>query len=193
MKVSRIIIMALVFVAVITMSLSVKAFTTVDLIGYLTSEQSVNGTKYVLSEDQKVAVRDYLTAHPVSDEVAESIKNDIETAKAKIAATGATKPSQVSQAVKNEVISLLKTAGNKAGVDVVVNLQAKTVTIVEQATGKNLASGSTKAFIYADSTNNSASQTSGTLVYTGAQSLVYIIPVLAVVAIASLIVIKKRS
>ena len=72
-------------------------------------------------------------------------------------------------------------------------LQAKTVTIVEQATGKNLASGSTKAFIYADSTNNSASQTSGTLVYTGAQSLVYVIPVLAVVAIASLIVIKKRS
>ena len=54
-------------------------------------------------------------------------------------------------------------------------------------------SGSTKAFIYADSTNNSASQTSGTLVYTGAQSLVYVIPVLAVVAIASLIVIKKRS
>ena len=193
MKVSRIIIMALVFVAVITMSLSVKAFTTVDLIGYLTSEQSVNGTKYVLSEDQKVAVRDYLTAHPVSDEVAESIKNDIETAKAKIAATGAKKPSELNQTVKSEVISLVKSAGNKAGVDVVVDLQNKTVTIIEQATGKHLAAGSTKAFIYSDSTNNSSSQTSGTLVYTGANSLVYILPVLAVVAVATLIVIKKRS
>lgn len=193
MKVSRIIIMTLVFVAGITMSLSVKAFTNTELIDYLTSEQSVNGTRYVLSEDQKNAVRDYLTAHPVSDDVASSIKHYIEMAKTKIVETGATKPSQLSQYVKTEVMSLLKMSGNLAGVDVVFDLAGKTVTIVEQATGKNLASGSTKAFIYADSTNNSASQTSGTLVYTGAQSLVYIIPVLAVVAVASLIVIKKRS
>lgn len=193
MKVSRIIIMTLVFVAVITMSLSVKAFTNTELIDYLTSEQSVNGTRYVLSEDQKNAVRDYLTAHPVSDDVASSIKHYIEMAKTKIVETGATKPSQLSQYVKTEVMSLLKMSGNLAGVDVVFDLAGKTVTIVEQSTGKHLASGSTKAFIYADSTNNSASQTSGTLVYTGAQSLVYIIPVLAVVAVASLIVIKKRS
>lgn len=193
MKLSKSLIMAFVFVAVITMSLSVNAFSNTDLITYLTNTQTVNGTSYVLSAEQQIAVKDYLNAHPVTDEVAESIKNDIETAKAKIAATGAKKPSELNQTVKSEVISLVKSAGNKAGVDVVVDLQNKTVTIIEQATGKHLAAGSTKAFIYSDSTNNSSSQTSGTLVYTGANSLVYILPVLAVVAVATLIVIKKRS
>lgn len=193
MKISKSIVMAFVFVAVITMSLSVSAFSNTDLISYLTSTQTVNGTSYVLSDDQKAAVQNYLTANPVSDDVAESIRVDIETAKSMIAATGATKPSQLSQDVETQVINLLKSAGNKAGVDVVVNLQAKTVTIIEQSTGKHLAAGSTKAFIYADSTNNSSSQTSGTLVYTGANSLVYVLPILAVVATATLVVIKKRS
>ena len=147
MKLSKSLIMAFVFVAVITMSLSVNAFSNTDLITYLTNTQTVNGTSYVLSAEQQIAVKDYLNAHPVTDEVAESIKNDIETAKAKIAATGAKKPSELNQTVKGEVISLVKSAGNKAGVDVVVDLQNKTVTIIEQATGKHLAAGSTKAFI----------------------------------------------
>ena len=193
MKISKSILMAIVFLAVITMSFSVSAFSNTDLISYLTSTQTVNGTSYVLSEDQKNAVRDYLTTNPVSDDVAESIRVDIETAKSMIAATGATKPSQLSQEVETKVINLLKSAGNKAGVDVVVDLKAKTVTIIEKSTGKHLAAGSTKAFIYADSTNNSASQTSGTLVYTGANDLLFVVPVLAVVAVATLVVIKKRS
>ena len=92
MKISKSILMAIVFLAVITMSFSVSAFSNTDLISYLTSTQTVNGTSYVLSEDQKNAVRDYLTTNPVSDDVAESIRVDIETAKSMIAATGATKP-----------------------------------------------------------------------------------------------------
>lgn len=193
MKKSKLLIMAFVMLAVVTMTLSVSAFSNTDLISYLTSTQTVNGTSYVLSPDQQTAVRDYLTANPVSDDVAASIHADIEAAKSKIAATGATKPSQLSQSFKTEIVNMLKVAGNKAGVDVVVNLQAKKVTIVEQATGKELASGSTKAFIYSEGANDSASQTSGTLVYTGSNSLVYVIPVLAVVAASMLIVIKRRS
>lgn len=194
-KISKSLVMAVVVLAVITMSVVVSAFSNADLISYITADQVVNGETYKLSNDQKTAVTNYLNEHPVSDEVAASIKEDIEEAKRQITATGATKADQVSDTVKAKVTSLLKSAGDKAGVLVTVNSKDKTVTITEKATGKNLAAGSYAAYVKSEGSSaaNGVSQSSGTLVYTGANYVLYAIPVLAIVAVAIVLVVRKRS
>lgn len=195
-KVSKFLVMTVVILAVIAMSVSVSAFTNSDLISYVTSDQVVNGETYKFSDDQKTAITNYLTANPVSDDVAASVKEDIEEAKRQITATGATKADQVSDAVKSKIISLLKSAGNKVGLTVTVNTQDKTVTLTEKATGKDIAAGSYAAYVTSNNSSSAVSgvsQTSGTLVYTGANYELFVVPVLAIVAVATILVIRKRS
>lgn len=194
-KVSKFLVMTIVILAVIAMSVSVSAFTNSDLISYVTSDQVVNGETYRFSDDQKTAITKYLTENPVSDDVAASVKEDIEEAKRQITATGATKADQVSETVKTKVISLLKSAGEKVGLSVTVNTQDKTVTLTEKSTGKDIAAGSYAAYVKSNNSSSAVSgvsQTSGTLVYTGANYALFVIPVLAIVAVATVLVIRKR-
>ncbi|MCI8276863.1 MAG: hypothetical protein HFJ46_02905 [Clostridia bacterium] len=195
-KVSKLLVMTIVILAVITLSVTVKAFSNADLIAYVTSDQTVNGETYKFSNDQKTAITNYLNAHPVSDEVAASVKEDIEEAKRQITATGATRADQISDEVQSKVMSLLKSAGSKIGVNVSFDTKNKTVTLKDKATGTNIVSGSYAAYVKSNaSTPGSvgASQTSGRLVYTGANYILYAIPVLAIVAVATILVIRKRS
>lgn len=193
-RISKVLVMAVVILAVITMSLTAKAFSKQDLINYITATQNVNGMEYSLSKDQKDAVVKYLTDYPLSDAEAESIKNDIESAKKMVADTGATNYDQISKEVKVNVLNTLKTAAGKVGLELKVNTNNNTVTIVEKSTGKNLASGYYTPYVPNNNNNNGGSQVGGTtLVYTGASFAVYAIPVLAIVAVATILVVRKRS
>ena len=194
-KVSKFFVMTIVILAVVAMSVSVSAFSNSDLISYVTSDQVVNGETYRFSNDQKTAITNYLTANPVSDDVAASVKEDIEEAKRQITATGATRADQVSKAVKSKVTTLLKSAGDKVGLVVTVNTKDKTVTLTEKATGKAVAAGSYAAYVHSNNSSavSGVSQSSGTLVYTGANYALYVIPVLTIVAVATILVIRKRS
>lgn len=189
MKISKLLVMALVVLAVITVSFSVNAFTNNELITYLTNTHTVNGTHYSLSADQVKAITDYLTANPVSDEVAAAIKGDIEAAEAKIAATGAIWKEQLDRGVGAEVIALMKSAANRAGLTFTFNTQTRVASLTDRS-GKVVCTGNIDAF-YRDSANGTVSNS--TLVYTGANALVYILPVLAVVAVATLLVVKRRD
>ncbi len=192
-KISKLLVMSIVTLAVVAMSVSVNAFSNSDLISYVTSDQVVNGETYKFSNDQKNAITKYLTENPVSDDVAASVKEDIEEAKRQITATGATKADQVSDAVKSKIVSLLKSAGEKVGLIVTVNTKDKTVTLTEKETGKDIAAGSYAAYVKSNVASSGVSQTSGTLVYTGANYLLYIIPTIAIIAVAVILVIRKRS
>lgn len=196
-KLSKLLVMAFVIVAVIAMSISVNAYTNNDLKEYINGVHNVNNMIFELSIEQKQIMNNYLTAHPVSDEVATSIKSDIDAIESKIAATGATNVSQISNQVKTEVIALAQSAGSKAGLNITVNTSAKTVTVSTKS-GENLFSTSYVGKVKSAGTSSAqaasttTTTTSGsTLLYTGANYAVYALPVLAIVAVA--IVAKKRA
>ena len=185
---TKMLVMTCVMLAVVAiMSVNVNAFTNSELITYLTNTHTVNGTHYSLSEEQKTAITNYLNANPVDDATAESIKADIEAAEALIASTGAIWKEQLSTDVGAKVVSYMKSAASKAGLRLQVNTSEKTMTLVD-STGRAIAKGSMDAF-YRDDNAGSGNA----LVYTGANTLVYVLPVFAIVAVATLVVIRKRS
>lgn len=197
MKTKLLVMTSIIVAAIAMMSVKVSAFTNSELIVYLTSTQTVNGESVSLNANQKAAVTDYLTNNPVDEATAESIKADIESAKAEIAATGKTKLDQMSEATKASVVSKIKTAASKAGVTVTVDSKNNNVTITDK-TGKVLSSANYNQYATTPAAGGSAastgsSQTSGTLVYTGANAVVYIVSALAIVAVATLAVVRKRS
>ena len=201
-KLSKLIVMAVVILAVVTMSVSVKAFTNSDLIGYVNNIHNINNIIFELKDNQKTAIINYLTAHPVSDEVANSIKADIDAAEKQIANTGATNVDQISKDVKANVIALVKSAASKAGLTLTVNSADETF-VIKTSDGKVLTSGSARADVsYATGTganagtpaSSSASKTSTAttkstgkkLLYTGSNYALYVLPVVAIVAVAVL-------
>lgn len=195
-KLSKLIVMAVVILAVVTMSVSVKAFSNSDVIGYVNNIHNINNIIFELRDNQKTAIINYLTAHPVSDEVANSIKADIDAAERQIANTGATNVDQISKDVKANVIALVKSAASKAGLTLTVNSADETF-VVKSSDGKVVTSGSIRANIsYATGTpaSSSASKTSTAttkstgkkLLYTGSNYALYVLPVVAIVAVAVL-------
>lgn len=189
-KISKILVMAVVILVVVTISLSVNAVSNSDLISYVTGEHTVLGTKYQLSSEQKDTVKNYLTQNPVDDATAESIKADLVEAVNQLNATGATGLDKVSDSAKAKVTSLLKSAGSKAGLVVTVDTSAKTIT-VKDGSGNTLISNSYTSAVASTSASVSQS-TSGTLVYTGTSYIVGI-SILAIIAVAIVLVLRKKA
>ena len=200
-KLSKLIVMAVVILAVVTMSVSVKAYTNSDLIGYVNNIHNINNILFELKDSQKTAIINYLSAHPVSDEVANSIKADIDAAERQIAATGATNVDQISKDVKANVAALVKSAGAKAGLTVVIDTASETFA-VKTSDGKTLTSGAVRNDIsYAvapaagttaaapaasNASSNATKSTGKKLLYTGTNYALYVLPVVAIVAVAVL-------
>ena len=195
-KLSKLIVMAIVILAVVTMSVSVKAYTNSDVIGYVNNIHNVNNILFELKDNQKTALINYLTAHPVSDDVANSIKADIDAAEKQIANTGATNIDQISKDVKANVVALVKSAASKAGLTLTVNSADETF-VVKSSDGKVVTSGSVRANVsYATGTaatpasstasTTTAKSTGKKLLYTGSNYALYVLPVVAIVAVAVL-------
>lgn len=206
-KLSKVLTMLVVILAVITITGSVKAYTNSDLKNYLSSAHVVNNMTFELSAEQKDVMSKYLDENKVSDDVATSIMADLQSVENKIAATGATDVSQISDSVKSEIVSTVKSAGNKAGLDVAIDTKNQTVLVTNQKTGATLVSKSYKGGNIVTVTKpastgttasasgaqqSSTTTTSGsTLLYTGANYTLLAISLVAIVAVA--IVVKRRK
>lgn len=208
MKLSRIsLVIAVALLAIVALTVSANAFSNEDLATYLTTTHMISGTQYKLTDANAVQVKDYLTQHPVTDAQAAQIKSLLEQALAKVSGDNAL--SQLTQAEKDQIISLVQQAGNIAGVTVTFNTAANTVTV--SGSGAVILSGSyvndgnggvTVKYTNGGSGSSSAGAAAGTaanggsraFVYTGANNSVFaVIALLAVVAVSTVLVKKAYA
>ena len=191
MKVSKLLVMALVVLAVITMSLNVHAGTE-ELKAYVGDIHNINDMVFELTDSQKTVVLNYIST--LDDTTADAVMNDIIAAENLVRNTGATSISQISADVKKEVINLGKSAADKAGLILTVDTASNVFTLTKKD-GGTLISGSADALISTNQapsgTASSSASTGKTLLYTGANNAVYAVAVLAIVAVA--VVVKKRA
>ena len=194
-KLSKLLVMAVVVLAVITMSMNVNA-STQALKDYVGDIHNINGMTFELTNNQKTAVLNYISG--LSDATAASVQAKIAQAENLIRETGATSLSQISLETKETVLSLAKSAAQEAGLTLSVDTKAKTFTLTK-SDGSVLTSGGYTSLIgnvasagTGAANYGGAAQTAGsTLLYTGSNYAVYAVAVLAIVAVA--IVVKKRA
>lgn len=192
-KLSKLLVMAVVVLAVITMSMNVNA-STQALKDYVGDIHNINGMTFELTNNQKTAVLNYISG--LSDATAASIQAKISQAENLIRESGATSLSQISLDTKEAVLSLAKSAAQEAGLNLSVDTKGKTFTLTK-SDGSVLTSGGYTSLMgnvgSASTAGGSATGTASgsTLLYTGANYAVYAVAVLAIVAVA--IVVKKRA
>lgn len=193
-KLSKLLVMAIVVLAVVTMSLNVKAGT-MDLVSYIKTAHSVNGMTYELKGGDKVAVEDYIVNN-LSDAQSDAALAKIKEAEALVASTGAKKVEDIPADVKSKVISLATTTASEVGLTLKVDTANNTYSLSNGA--KVLSSGKIATTTVGGgapaggSSNGGSSAPAGnTLLYTGANYAVCGALVLAIVAVA--VVVKKRA
>ena len=183
-KLCKIISMIVLMIAIISISISVNAYTNEDVISYVTRTHVVNGRKAQLPGTQRESLRKYLKENPVTDSEADEIIAKLDQAKALIDNSGATSLSQLSDSIKAEVVSLIKSAGSIAGLVVEVDTVNETVTIKDSKGNVIIGATSYSEFNYYNS---------GKLVYTGNDNSVAIKTIVAIVAVAiSGVVLKNK-
>lgn len=201
-KLSKIISVMVLMIVMMSISIVVNAATNDDVISYVTMSHTVNGRTFELNKTQRQSLTQYLKENPVTNSEADEIIAKLSEAKIKLEQSGATKASQVSDSVKAEVVSLVKSAGEIAGLDVQVDIAKEIVTIktidgkktIIKATSfknlvteqKNNAGSSNNAGTSNNNASSSSSSNSGKkLVYTGNDYGVAIKTIVAIVAVAS--------
>lgn len=179
-KLSKVLVMAVLMLALVLVSFSVNAYSNSDLISYVNDgSYTLGGKTYSLSDKDKVALTNYLTENPVSDEDANAIRANVEAIIAEVEATGVKSIEEIDANVMAEITKLAQAAGARAGLDISIDSAKGTVTIATED-GAVLVS-----------TTYVGEETSDKLLYTGTNSLVFVLPVLAIVAVA--IIVKKRA
>lgn len=196
-RLSKLLVMVVVTLAVVTISLRVNAGTA-DLVTYVTKSHTINGMKFELKSEQKKSVQSYIEKN-VSDAQADSAYAKIKSAEKIVADSGVTKIENLSASDKSKAISLATQAASDVGLTLKVDTNANTFTLLNGSTvlvsdavknlvkpvnsGSNGGSGS--------SSSAGTSTTGSSLLYTGSNSVVYGVVALAIVAVA--VVVKKRA
>lgn len=190
-KVSKLLIMAIVVLAVITMSLNVNASTQI-LKDYVGDIHNINGMVFELTDSQKTAVLNYIST--LDDATAATVHNEIVAVENLVRSTGATQVSQISVSTRNDIIARAKSVAAKAGLTLTVDTKANSFTLTK-SNGEVLTSGSYVSLIKyqgsAPAGATAGATTTTKLLYTGANYAVYAVAVIAIVAVA--IVVKKRA
>lgn len=141
-KLSKLLIMAIVMVAVVTMSLEVNAGTT-TLTEYLNTGHNINGMILELTKAEKNALTKYINQY-VDDATADSIMTDIKSVETLIEGTGAKKVDDISKDDLKKAVDYAKSACTKAGLTLSANTNDKTFRISKNSDGTVLTSGSYK-------------------------------------------------
>lgn len=201
-KISKLLVMAIVVLAVITMSIYVNAGIS-DLTNYVLDIHNINGMVFELTNSQKSAIKDYILTS-VTDAQADVAYAKIKEAENLVASTGVTKMEDLSKDVKSKVIYLAVEAANSVGLTLNVNTKDNTFKLYNG--NKVLASGKAESLVvYQQKPAQSGSvATGGTqqqsstgtkttkLLYTGSNYAVYACVAIAVVA-SAVVVAKKRA
>lgn len=203
-KLSKLISVIVLIFLVISMSVVAHAATNDDVISYVTMAHTINGRTFQLDKAQRQSLTQYLKENPVTNSEADEIITKLSEAKIKLEESGATNASQVSDSVRAEVVSLVKSAGEIAGLDVQVDIAKELVTIKTLDGKKTIikaisytkylsdekvtpnAGNNNSGAINNNSGSSTSNKTGNKLVYTGNDYSVAIKTILAIVAVASI-------
>ena len=141
-KLSKLLVMAIVMVAVVTMSLEVKAGTT-TLTEYLNTGHNINGMILELTKAEKNALTKYINQY-VDDATADSIMGDINSVELLIEDSGAKTVDDIETEDLKKAVDYAKSACTKAGLTLSANTNDKTFRISKNSDGTVLTSGSYK-------------------------------------------------
>lgn len=165
-KLSKLLTMIIVIVAVITMSFEVNAGTQ-SLVDYLNEGHNINGMTLELTKAEKNALTKYINQY-VDDATADSILSDVVAVEKLIKDTGAKKVDEISKDDLKKAVDLAKKACTKAGLTLSANTNEKTFKISKNSDGTVLTSGSYKnkiresAVVPEDNTTNENTTTNTT-------------------------------
>ena len=123
-KLSKLLTMMIVIVAVITMSFEVNAGTQ-TLVDYLSVGHNINGMTLELTKAEKNALTKYINQY-VDDATADSILADVTAVEDLIKATGAKIVDEISKDALKKAVDLAKKACTKAGLTLSANTNDKT-------------------------------------------------------------------
>lgn len=165
-KLSKLLTMMIVIVAVITMSFEVNAGTQ-SLVDYLNEGHNINGMTLELTKAEKNALTKYINQY-VDDATADSILTDVVAVENLIKDTGAKKVDEISKDDLKKAVDLAKKACTKAGLTLSANTNDKIFKISKNSDGTVLTSGSYKnkiresAVVPEDNTTNENTTTNTT-------------------------------
>ena len=189
-KVSKILVLALVVMTIVSVYSSVKA-ATADLVAYIGTVHNINGMLWELSNSGKNKLNDF--AAKLDNATADSIMSDIIAAENVIRNSGVTNHNQLSATQQSQIVAYAQSAASKAGGSLTVDLGKRTYSLTKA--GKVIISGKIDDLIVDPGTapaGGTATTPAGSkLLYTGSNYAVYVISALAIVAVA-LVANKKR-
>lgn len=155
---------------------SVKALTNDELVDYLLEPKTVAGKTITLTADESGIIKKFFKSNKVSDEDAAAIKAKAEEALDLMEKAGKSDITKLPSATKDRIEQLGIEAGEIAGVTVKVDRSKKIFTVTDK-NGKRL---------YAENY-----VTRQALTYTGADYTIYIVPAVAIIAVAMVVIVRK--
>lgn len=125
-KISKLLVMAFVVLAVITLSVNVSASTN-TLKEYVGGVHEINGMEFKLSTKQKETVLNYISG--LDDATSKAIYDDIISIENIIKESKVTKLADLSDADRSKAFNIAKSAAEKAGLTLTVNTKTQTFTL----------------------------------------------------------------
>ena len=209
-KISKLLTMLLVILAVITITLTVKAETK-DLSAYINESHEINGMVLELTNAEKTALTAYIDQY-VDNATADDILKDIASVEKLIKNTQKSDVNDIDPAVIKSAVDIAKRACQKAGLTLAANTTDTTYKITKNSDGTSVITGTytnkitsgkvenkveNKEAVKENTTNTTKTETKKEttkedtkLLYTGYNPVLYVVAVLVIVAIA--VVAKKR-
>ena len=193
---SKILIIALILMTVVSMASVVKAATS-DLTAYIGTVHNINGMLWELPNEGKAKVNEF--AAKLDNATADSIMSDIIAAENVVRNSGVGNHNNLTAAQQAEIVAYAQSAAQKAGATLTVDLGKRTYSLTKGR--KVVISGNIDSLIVdpgtapagGSSSGSAAAATTGRkLLYTGANYAVYAVSAVAIVAVA-LVVRKKRA
>ncbi len=162
-KIMKIMSVVAMMILVICMSNSVQAYNNEDVISYITKAHTVNGTTLQITESVAQRLTQFLKDNPVTDAKADIIIAKLEEAKAVLGTSNSGTLEGVDNAIKAEVIRLVKEAGKEAGLSIEVDTINNIVT-VKDLKGNVIVSAKSYAqyFVRGNNNNNNNNNTGNT-------------------------------
>ena len=204
-KLLKLVVMAIIMLAVVAVSINVNAYTNNDLIAHLGDTYTIGDTTYQLKPEKQKVLKDYFEKNPDID--ADSIVKDLQAIDSKIKESKATSLDDIDANLGDEIIKLAQKAAETAGLTFNIDSENGIVSIVTRdgtaLIEETFDVGNEEADVTDPSENNGTEaeeksdaktdekSSKAKLLYTGAASFVYVLPLLAIVAVA--IVAKKRA
>ena len=174
----KILKVTLVFVILLLCNISiVNAATNQELISYVSKSFSIAGKSVSLSSEDKVKIERYLNAHPVTAEQADKIIAKIDEAVTYLNTVGVSSFSKLSQSQKEKLLAIAKDAAAIAGAT--ISYDAKSGAISIYFDGVLFDQVSTQKGLKQTGTDHSY--------------IVYAIAGVAVIAVATGVVVRKKK